>query len=121
MHKKFFFYLFFLLPLAAHATIYYRHIPFTMEINDQDKIVVDYDFTLQKAIRCTSSHDHFKIDFTYKGHEKTAFLPVILESDHVPKANEINDELADVSNQFTLMYTKSSKDKLDVHCDYVMP
>ena len=113
-------YLFFIimsLSGIAQADKIYRHIPFTLALTASDSLIVDYDFTEKNGIRCTSPDTHFSIDFTYKGHKKSAHLPVILQSAHIPQI--VHEQLADVSGQFTLVLKNSLDEKQQVvNCNY---
>jgi hypothetical protein len=100
------------------ANTFYRHPPFTLNLTAQDKIYVDYDFTDKKGISCMSPmHPETWIDFSYKGRDKSARLPVTLQSQHVPNAS--SEELADASG--TLAITMSSHPLIkshQIHCEY---
>ena len=103
----------------ASAAKIYRRIPFDVYMNQTDNVVVNYDFTEKRGIHCTASYSKLSIDFIYKGHQKSAFLPVTLQSDHVPEMAE--EELADVNGQFVISTTKipPANQQLHVCCDYV--
>jgi hypothetical protein len=91
--------LFCLTSLSMAANIY-RHVPFTVTMTSQDKVIVDYDFSQQTGIACSADSQPLQIHFVYKGRAKIADLPVILESAHVP--NQDHEELADINGQFTI-------------------
>lgn len=99
------------------AKIYHR-VPFTADISSHDILVVDYDFSQKNGVQCSANSGSFKVDFTYKGRDKTASLPVLLQSSHVPKHD--NEELADNSGQFSItLGKKSSKNQIfSVSCHY---
>jgi len=102
----------------SHAAVFYRHIPFTISLTSPDKLFVDYDFSSKNGVYCASNVTKFTLDFTYKGRNKSAFLPVSLR-DHAPDKN--NEELADTSGQFSiLMHSDQADDKnYDISCTYV--
>ncbi|TAK73079.1 MAG: hypothetical protein EPO11_09120 [Gammaproteobacteria bacterium] len=98
----------------AKANELYRPIPFTLVANPGDRLIIDYDFSGKSGIRCTAADNKTKIEFTYKGHPKSASLPITLQSSHIP--TKVDEALADYRGQFTLMLdAKSSR----VSCDYL--
>jgi hypothetical protein len=105
---------------SAHAATVYRHIPVDVSLDLADSLVVNYDYTEKRGIRCASNYNKFWIDFVYKGHQKSARLPLILQSDHVPENDD--EELADTSGQFIISTNKNqTRDKrVNVRCDYVV-
>lgn len=104
---------------TSNATQYYRHVPFTLSLTKEDKVTVNYDYSTHSGIHCTSDYTKFFVNFTYKGHAKTAQLPVTLESDHVPVKS--NEELANVSGQFTIVIdtTVNNHRPHELSCDYI--
>lgn len=105
----------------THATKFYKHIPFTTFIGTSDIVVVNYDIEEKNGIVCISTHHKLWIDFVYKGRQKSAYLPVILENTHVPEKKQ--EELADSNGQFNLLISKSNMDnngQYEVSCDYVI-
>lgn len=107
-----------LLLAQAKAATFYRHVPFKTYIEANDLIVVDYDFSEKKGIYCSSHRSKFSTNFVYKGHRKTAFLPIHLESDHVP--DKPGEELADINGQFTIAMEnkKISSKQYEISCTY---
>jgi hypothetical protein len=112
-----------LLLTSAHATLFYRHVPFNLSISYDDKIVVDYNFSEKKGIRCTSNSSSIQLkDIAYKGHQnKVAALPVTLQSDHIPDPDKKDEMLADVMGKFSLETTGylPHHKQYDVSCFYV--
>lgn len=108
---------------SAYAAQFYKHIPhnsaLTATLSAGDRLIVDYDISEKNSISCTSTQHLFVMDFTYKGHQKSAALPVVLESSHVPEKD--HEALADVSGQFSVYMDKNadSKSEYDVSCRYV--
>jgi hypothetical protein len=105
-----------LITTSAQAVIFYRHIPFYLELHPYDQLVVDYDFSEKKSIYCNAPHATFKISFNYKGHQKFAYLPVILQSDHIPDHQD--EELADLKGQFKLYAEPTRLHAYTVVCHY---
>jgi len=109
----------FLLSNTAQADPIYKRIPFTATLTNGNTLYVSYDFTEKKAIQCSANPPLVRIDFIYKGHEKSAMLPVILQTHHIPNKKE--EVLADVSGQFTLsLHSQSTQvQKAIIHCSYL--
>ena len=112
-----------LLISPVHADDIYKLLPLNTSISSSEVIQVNYDFTEKKGIQCLSSNNNIWVDFNYKGHQhKTARLPVILQSDHVPqRPNKQNEELADVKGYLKL-FIKDSKQYIvhaEVICHYL--
>lgn len=111
-----------LFKINANAAEFYRHIPikpFAVDVALQagDTLIIDYDFSRQKSVRCTANSNQIRIDFVYKGHQKFAFLPVTLQNSHVPKHR--NEELADASGQLSLSINKTAQNiKYEISCRY---
>lgn len=105
---------------AAQAdSLYRQRLPFTLPITSDDRLYVSYNFSEKTGIRCTSNHKKVRLDFTYKGKEKTALLPVVLQSDHIPhKKDEV---LADVNGRLMISASEDPEGKLafEVNCGYV--
>lgn len=106
-----------LVSSSSYAEIFYRHIPFEIELKKGDALVIDYDFSNKLGIQCTSNNPLTTITFTYKGHEKTSYLPVILESSHVPF--KPNEELTDVTGQLILQNPQAEIKTYQVKCQYM--
>ncbi len=101
----------------AKAAEVYKHIPFTLTLKPGDVLTVDYDFSGKNGIRCTTD-GKARIDFLYKGHQKSAYLPVTLQSSHVPlKEDEV---LADYSGQFSLVLgaDEAENKQYNISCIY---
>lgn len=120
LHRFFIFALLSTLLTSTYAGTFYRHIPFELAINDTDKVIVDYNFTGHYGIRCTADADtEFSIHFVYKGHLKSAALPIILQNATVPDKSTL--ELADVAGQFNVSSSDTTPVESGVYlsCDYV--
>jgi hypothetical protein len=102
----------------GYAATFYRHLPFNLTISSQDNVVVDYDFSENNGITCTTPKP-VEITFQYKGNRKTARLPVHLISDHVP--NRAGEELADVSGQFDLtpVINQREDEQYELSCGFI--
>ncbi|MBX3709183.1 MAG: hypothetical protein KIT56_10360 [Gammaproteobacteria bacterium] len=105
------------LTTNTYATTYYRHIPFTLSMNNQDILIVNYDFTEKPGIRCASNQANTRIEFNYKGHEKSSLLPAILIS-HLPEKKY--EELTDSSGQLIIYLEKLTipHHSYEVSCNY---
>lgn len=90
--------------MYAGAITIYRQVPFSLHINENNSIIVNYDFTGKTGIYCTSNDHESLMDFVYKGHRKSAHLPIKLQSDHVP--DEAGEALADVNGQFSILISQ---------------
>ncbi|HEX4044119.1 MAG TPA: hypothetical protein VHZ76_00455 [Gammaproteobacteria bacterium] len=109
--------LFALTPIFAAKT--YRTVPFQTELSTKDTLIVDYDFTEKNGVACSgSASSPFLVHFTYKGREKIAGLPLILQSARIPTKN--TEHLADVSGDFTIAAKPHTRMKSSmVQCRYV--
>lgn len=118
---RYFFIFFFSLTCiisTSYAATFYRHVPFTASMRANDVLIMDYDFSGKSGIYCKTSHPALvRVSFSYKGHQKSASLPVILQSNHVP--DKTREELTDTQGQFTLSIAKNSPSKVDVSCSYL--
>ena len=86
---------------TTQAAPFYRHIPFAMVLTSDDKLIVHYDLSGKAGIRCTSPDNHaISVEFTYKGRQKLASLPVTLQNHRIPK--EKGEELIDLTGRFIL-------------------
>ena len=112
-------FIFSFLTAQVYAALLYRHVPFTVVLNQGDKLVVDYDFSKEKGIHCMANQEGVLISFTYKGYQKTSALPVILQSDHIP--DKADEELADVQGQFTILIKSAeiSRHADEINCSYL--
>lgn len=101
----------------VQAAQIYRHLlPFSSTLNSGDTLVVDYDFSGKTGIFC-SANNKIQIHFSYKGNEKVAILPRVLQNTMPTKKYQ---ELADISGQFTLTAPKSPNTQFyTVKCGYV--
>lgn len=109
-----------MLTSQVQAATFYRHPSFQIDLQADDNIVVNYDMTDNAAgISCTSAESGLIIHFSYKGREKTASLPVILQSHHVPQ-QEI-EELADSNGQFKISFNPANppSSSVEVNCSYL--
>lgn len=102
----------------VYAEKIYKHVPFHVLINQADILIVNYDFSEKDGIRCSSNNNKILANFSYKGHRKSAHLPLILQSSHVPQTK--NEELADIKGQFSLLVNKKQNKIKDdeVTCNY---
>lgn len=99
------------------ATEHYKHIPFKLHMAGRDKVIVNYDFAGQKGITCTANTKQAIGHFIYKGFEKSAHLPFILENARVP-SNKL-ENLADVKGQFNITLAHNDTNLYTIDCDYV--
>ncbi|VVC77300.1 hypothetical protein AQUSIP_26270 [Aquicella siphonis] len=108
-----------LLSTNTQAAVFYRHIPFTISLNDADTVIVNYDFKDKSGINCTSSQSSSRIDFYYKGYFKSLRLPLSLVNDHVPEKK--HEALADRQGQFSISPDKSgmAEEQHVIRCDYL--
>jgi len=111
-----------LLFTNAYAAKFYRRIPvepFTLSLKPGDTLVVNYNFAEKNGVYCTSHSNKIRMDYVYKGHQKFTYLPVFLQSHHVPKEGQ-GEELADASGQFNLSISQNElKDKqYEISCGY---
>lgn len=105
----------------AYAAEIYKRIPFTTAMNADDTLVVNYDFSNKNGLLCTADHNKVLIHFVFRGHEKSAHLPVILESAHVPdnQPDKIPEELADSKGQFTASIDGNKQyQQYEITCNY---
>lgn len=109
------------LGTAAYANVFYRHVPFNLPMTANDTVMVDYDFAGHFGIRCSTNTNTAHINFVYKGHQKSATLPVTLQNAQVP--NHSAEELADISGQFkiSMLNEVASSQEFNLSCDYVEP
>lgn len=105
----------FLFTLSCAAAPLYRHVPFSVTLNQNDSIVVDYNYTAKMGVYCTDNHHDTAVLFTYKGFKKTAILPAVLQNAHIPP--RAGEELADISGQFTMQNDQTLA--TTVTCHYV--
>src|SRR3990167_6962188 len=91
---------------AAHAATIYHQVPFNLSMSNEDTLIINYDYTAKTGVRCYGSDHTFWIDFTYKGYQKSARLPVTLQS-RVP--NKQQEELADTTGQFNILMDKEKE------------
>ena len=105
--------------INAHATTFYRHVPFNLSMNADDTLVVNYDFQQQSGVHCTSSQKNIYMNFFYKGSEKFNSLPITLVNDHLP--DKKSERLADTLGQFTIRTQSSAnlQHSYIVSCGYV--
>jgi hypothetical protein len=122
--KKYLIFLFFIILLCTMqssvlASTLYRHIPFSASINPGDKIVANYDFQGKTGVDCQANNNHARIDFQYKGHQKSDYLPILLQNSHIPK-NE-SEMLSNTEGQFTLSIDekKTPANRINIHCTYI--
>lgn len=108
-----------LLSTSSQAAVYYRHLPFSLSLSDDDTIIVDYDFKDSPGISCTSSKPSSRISFYYKGYFKSQYLPLSLVNDHVPEKKR--EALADRSGQFSISPDKSGLNNKthQIQCDFL--
>lgn len=99
---------------TAFATIYYRHIPLTVSLKSGDKLIVNYDFAGKAGIRCIASSPNTWVHFIFKGHAKTARLPITLQNAHIPHGNR--EALADIEGQFSV----STQEPFDISKHYIV-
>lgn len=101
----------------ACATMFYRHLPVSMPLDKESTLIVEYDDTQQRGVWCRTQRRQAWIAFAYKGHQKIAPLPVLLQNTVPKKPNEM---LADASGFFSIMIDKqkSANGKAHVQCDY---
>ncbi len=113
------FFLFAVLTVSAHAAMIYRHAPFTVALTEDDSLIVNYDFAEKVGMQCRASSNKVWADFTYKGHQKSARLPLILESAHVPDAYA--EELADASGQVRVFINdgRGNGRSHEINCGYL--
>lgn len=97
-------------------SLYRQRLPTTVNLTSQDKLYVSYDFSQKTGIRCTTNGNRVQVDFTYKGKEKMAFLPVVLQSDHIPHKKD--EALADALGRLTI-YSESETQGFEVKCEYL--
>ncbi|MBA3661776.1 MAG: hypothetical protein H0W64_08620 [Gammaproteobacteria bacterium] len=102
---------------VTYAAQYYRHIPFTLRIQSHDIVHVDYNFSEKTGIYCQANRGPIQIKFDYKGRDKSAFLPVRLQSDHIP--DEKYEELADYEGQFRLETKGRNNTSYEIKCSYI--
>lgn len=106
-----------LFSAITHAdSLYRQRLPTTVPMTSQDKLYVSYDFSAKTGIRCTTNNKNVRVDFIYKGKEKTAFLPVVLQNDHIPHKKE--EVLADISGRLVI-YGEEETQGFDVKCEYL--
>lgn len=111
-------FLFVITCCTAHATTYYRHIPFNLPMNADDTLVVNYDFKQQAGVHCNANQKNIYIHFYYKGSEKINILPITLLNDHLP--DKKSERLADTFGQFTIRSQSSAiiPHPFIVNCEY---
>lgn len=108
------------LSATSFANEIYKHIPFDhIALTQHDQLIINYDFTQKKNVHCEAKNGKAMMVFYYKGHQKTADLPITLESDHIPLPDNTNEALADVSGQFIIStHPSQNKKEVAIHCQY---
>ncbi|EKD71817.1 MAG: hypothetical protein ACD_46C00089G0002 [uncultured bacterium] len=102
---------------TVFAATFYRHIPFSISAKSTDTIIADYTMNDDQGVHCESDIKNLFMTFTYKGKEKTAELPVVIQNSHVPES--AIESLADLKGQFTLSNhaTVTNENKM-IRCKY---
>lgn len=90
--------------VPAYATTYYRHIPLSLTLKPGDKLIVNYDYSGESGIRCIANKEA-EINFVFRGHPKSAYLPITLQNAHIPKNNR--EALADIEGQFSISHDEA--------------
>lgn len=102
----------------AYASKLYRHVPVSTVMTKTDTIVIEYDLSGKSGIYCTANTNLIRANFTYKGNQKSAYFPIVLQNYHVP--DKAHEELADEEGQFTLTIPAKTANKVyDVKCNYL--
>ena len=103
-----------LLTTSTFAHQFYRHVPFTAAISQQDKITVDYSLANSAGITCISNTPNALVSYAYRGEHKQAKLPAIIQGRKAPtKPHEI---LADSEGQFSLSALSNNSKQVKFSC-----
>lgn len=108
------------LCLSAQAALQYRNrFPFNQNIGSSDVLVASYNFSGKSGVSCEASDPKVKIEFMYKGREKSADLPITLQASLPTNPSQ---ELADISGRlhiFAVDHLDKSNKEITVSCHYL--
>jgi len=100
---------------TTQAATFYRHLPFHIAMKPDDTLIVEYDMTTHTGLSCIAHDSGLRAKFSYKGHKKSAALPVVLKM-QVPA--HPHEELADLKGHLTIFVDKNHHDTHTVTCQY---
>jgi hypothetical protein len=104
----------------AKASEFYRQrLPLTQTMTTKDRLQLSYDFSTKAGIHCSSSDKHVRVNFTHKGKQKSALLPLTLQDHEVP--HNQYESLADKNGRLLFYMDKpgDTVSEVELNCAYI--
>lgn len=112
-------FLFCALQTVSVAAVKYPILPFKTTVTSSDILHIHYDLSEKKAISCTSSLKQAHAHFYYKGFQKSAQLPITLQTSHLPR--HAHEHLTDLKGDIAIAFEDNALNPQGyrVSCQYI--